>query len=554
MKYIITLTSYGHRLKKTASHAIASLLNQSVKSDKLFLWLAHNTPIPPVLKKFYSKGLEIKFCDDLKSYKKLIPALSQFPDDVLITADDDVLYPSNWLEQLKRAYIKDPSKIHVHRAHQILFDEKDQMMPYKNWIHCNRKIYNEAAIFATGSGGILYPPNSLHKSCRDKKTFMSVAPTGDDIWFWAMARLNATKISIVRNGYVNLKSIDSSDKGLWENNIGKGLNDVQLQSTLQKFPILKTYLEKQIRGSIKQEIPSDKPLISVIIPCYNVEKFVGRSVKSILSQTFKNFEYIIVNNGSTDNSDKEIRNYLTDKRIVYHCLNEKKETGVVRNIGLQMAKGKFIAIMDAHSIADVNRLLIQYEFLEMNKTVGCVGSWGYLINDHDEIIENLIYPLNNKVIKTSLLRDNCTLHTSLIFRAVLLKKHSVYYNENLSHSADYDLMVRAAHLFSITNMPHRLIKCRKYEMLSEPSESADPIRSAQLSRFGISFLESEIVIYQKAMNGTPLCSRELEKCLEIFNKILEQNKLKKTFFQKQLFGLFKEVLHDASIITRRNLF
>jgi hypothetical protein len=134
-QYIVTLTSYGKRVKSTAPYTICSLLNQTVLPDRIILWLAGGTLIPPILKDLTKKGIEIKFCEDLKSYKKLIPALKQFPNDVLITVDDDVYYPENWFEQLKTAYDNDKTRIYAHRIHEISFDEQNNMMPYRKWWH-----------------------------------------------------------------------------------------------------------------------------------------------------------------------------------------------------------------------------------------------------------------------------------------------------------------------------------------------------------------------------------------------------------------------------------
>ncbi len=243
-QYIVTLTSYGHRVEQSAPYAICSLLNQSVSPDKVILWLAYNTPVPPVLEKLSKVGLEIKFCEDLKSYKKLIPALIEFRDDILITADDDVFYPKHWFAQLKNAFLLDPSKIYAHRVHEIGIDTQGNILPYRKWSTCITSTNDEGKIFPTGVGGILYPPNSLHPLCTDIKSFTSIAPTGDDIWFWATAKLNGTKHSIIKNGYKDVKSIDPKDPGLWIQNINYGGNDKQLENVIKWFPEIKKIVSK----------------------------------------------------------------------------------------------------------------------------------------------------------------------------------------------------------------------------------------------------------------------------------------------------------------------
>jgi hypothetical protein len=171
-RYIVTLTSYGRRVKSTAPYAICSLLNQTVTPDRIILWLAEGTSIPPLLKDLTKRGLEIEFCEDMKSYKKLIPALKRFPDDVLITADDDVYYPANWFEQLKNAYENDKTKIYAHRTHRITFDEQNNIRPYKNWRHA-----------VNGGGGYYSPP--AREACYIRRAhWMSGAARSKNLWTW----------------------------------------------------------------------------------------------------------------------------------------------------------------------------------------------------------------------------------------------------------------------------------------------------------------------------------------------------------------------------------
>jgi hypothetical protein len=107
-QFIVSLTSHGRRIHTKVQYAIHSLFNQTVQPDRIVLWLAHETKIPKKLKKMQDAGLEIYFCDDIGSFTKLIPALINFPNDVIITADDDVYYHRDWFKILKEAYNKDP--------------------------------------------------------------------------------------------------------------------------------------------------------------------------------------------------------------------------------------------------------------------------------------------------------------------------------------------------------------------------------------------------------------------------------------------------------------
>jgi len=258
--YIVSLTSYGKRLSTVAPYAIVTLLNQTVKPDKVILWVGHEDKekIPKVMEKLIPKGLEIRFCKDIKSYTKLIPAIRVFPNDYIITADDDVYYPQNWFEQLITEHKKNPKKIICHRVHGIKVDENHDPLPYKKWYHrINLGIYPQYpldSIFPTGVGGILYPPKCFHDDVTNEEFFLKLAPFADDIWFWAMAIINKKYFGgespyvIIENGYVRGKPIDPNygkgDNVLVAYNVRQGGNDKQLNKIIEKYPQIKETLRR----------------------------------------------------------------------------------------------------------------------------------------------------------------------------------------------------------------------------------------------------------------------------------------------------------------------
>jgi hypothetical protein len=244
-QFIVTLTSYGCRIASTAPKAIWSLFNQSLLPDRIILWLAHADAgnIPPQLQKFQEHGLEIRFCDDLKSYTKLIPALQAFPEDILITADDDCYYPRDWFVRLRTAWQSDPAKIWCHRAHVITFDKQGGILPYEKWEgRAGGPDTPQGLIFPTGVGGVLYPPHSLHPIVSDAKEFMTLSPKADDVWFWAMAKLKGTGFGVLRNGYMSRGGecydiqVEGEEQPLWMTNVGEKANDAQIAAVLARFP------------------------------------------------------------------------------------------------------------------------------------------------------------------------------------------------------------------------------------------------------------------------------------------------------------------------------
>lgn len=253
-KLIVSLTSFPERMYDI-HFTLYSLLNQSLKPDAVVLWLApeqfpnKEKDIPPAVLKLQQNGLTIKWCQDLRSYKKLVPALKEEPDNVIVTADDDIFYPPAWLELLYTAYIKNPKAVHCHRGHKLQFDQNGNILPYKKWKH--RISHDDASCrnFFTGAGGVLYPPHALHADATNIELFRQITPTADDIWFWAMAVLNDTPINVVENNlkaliYVNpereLKI--TSEITLAMVNTSNNQNDRQIQKVLQQYPQIKTNL------------------------------------------------------------------------------------------------------------------------------------------------------------------------------------------------------------------------------------------------------------------------------------------------------------------------
>jgi len=265
-RYVVSLTSYGRRLTATAPYAIITLLGQSVKPDKIVLWVANEDKgrIPEIMGDLTEKGLDIRFCEDIRSYKKLIPALHEFPDDYIITADDDAYYPQNWFEQLMVEHKKNPKKIICHRAHGIKVDENHNPLPYMQWHGCiesgvatsgqSKPLHRLESIFPTGVGGVLYPPKCLHKDVEIKELFMKLAPMADDIWFWAMAILNKeyfcdeSPYIVVENGYAKImQDVEPQQQrkgnSLWSYNLHGG-NDKQLKAVIEYYPRIKDVLRK----------------------------------------------------------------------------------------------------------------------------------------------------------------------------------------------------------------------------------------------------------------------------------------------------------------------
>ena len=193
---------------------------------------------PYEITKYIKNGLEIKFVKDIGSYTKAIYAFKEYPESIIVTADDDIYYPKKWLEKLYHSYIAHPKDIQVHRAHRVKLKD-NKILPYEKW---EKHVQEESARFdnfLTGVGGVLYPPNCFLSEVFRDDIFLNYAPTADDIWFWFMALISNRKIRVVQNHIKTLRctnllrQILPNRKTLYSIN-STGRNDEQIKN-LMKF-------------------------------------------------------------------------------------------------------------------------------------------------------------------------------------------------------------------------------------------------------------------------------------------------------------------------------
>lgn len=202
------------------------------------------------------------------------------------------------------------------------------------------------------------------------------------------------------------------------------------------------------------------PIISVLMTAYNAEKYIAKSIESILNQTFSDFEFIILDDGSTDNTLSIIKSY-TDSRI--RILIPGKIGYYEAKIRLiNEASTEFVAIMDADDIADKHRLQYQYLFLKNNQDYGLVGSRAKWIDTNDKDL-NKEFPFveSNEQIKCQLLFINCFVHTSIMMRNSILKNYNLNYRKIAGE--DFDLWIRIAQKTKVINLDNVLINYRIHD-------------------------------------------------------------------------------------------
>ena len=247
-KLIVSLTTFGKRIHSVYI-TLESLSSQTLKANKIIIWLAEDEfnkdNIPITLLNMQKRGLEVKFCKDYKSYKKIIPTLKEYPDEIIITVDDDMIYPYDFIEQMYHTHLKFPDCICCNRAHRIKFDKFNNLLPYNEWDWDWKpsQAISEPSfhLFPTGAGGILYFPNCFDKEVLNEENFMKLAPTADDVWLKFMSLKNNVKCKLVdrHNSYGEaFIALDSSlISSLAEENVIDNQNDVQLKAVTNQYNI-----------------------------------------------------------------------------------------------------------------------------------------------------------------------------------------------------------------------------------------------------------------------------------------------------------------------------
>lgn len=286
-------------------------------------------------------------------------------------------------------------------------------------------------------------------------------------------------------------------------------------------------------------------LISVILPVYNAEKYIAEALTSVLTQSYKNFELILINDLSTDNSIEKIKNF-NDERL--RIINNKVNLGIARslNIGINHAKGDYIAIMHADDISLPERLTEQYNLLENNNSISIIGSSIELIG-HGQGIRN--YPTKDSELRAMLIFDSPFCHPSVMFSSKLLKELNIRYREDdlFLGVEDYDLWTRIPLAYSLSTTRSILLKYRLHpNQMSQKASiletNSDRIRHTELNKIGIFPTNQELILHCLASRQSFDISfsflTELEKWLI---KLTRQNHINKKIEPSSLEKVIEEV-------------
>ncbi len=204
---------------------------------------------------------------------------------------------------------------------------------------------------------------------------------------------------------------------------------------------------------------SSNPKVSVVMSVFNGEKYLREAIESNLNQTFSDFEFIIINDGSTDKTQEIIEEFADrDSRIRF--INQSN-MGLTKSLNkaIKLARGEYIARMDADDIALPERFEKQVAFLEKEGDVALVGTAYYEIDDKGGVIGRKVFPQSDVEIRKIMLKYNPFFHASVMIRREVFEVVGLY-GESIPFAQDYDLWLRIAGKYKVANLPDPLMKRR----------------------------------------------------------------------------------------------
>ena len=221
-------------------------------------------------------------------------------------------------------------------------------------------------------------------------------------------------------------------------------------------------MDNKPKRKIGDKLKTEKPALSVIMPTYNAERYLEKSIESVLGQTFENFEFIIIDDGSEDNSFQIAEKYAErDERIkLYkqmHC-----GVAITLNKGIAIAKADIIARQDADDISDKRRFEKQINYLSNHPEIYLLGTNAVLINEKDQVIRNLNFKSSNEELQKEIRDNNPFIHGSVMIRKDCFEKVGMYREQFILCQA-YDMWLRISEQFQIGILDSKLYYYRVWD-------------------------------------------------------------------------------------------
>lgn len=239
-KIIVSLTTIPPRIRKV-QEVVIRMLKQTVRPDRIIIYLGdkqfEGKKLPLILRlQMQVFGVEVRFVEDLGPHTKYYWAMKEFPNDLIVTVDDDIRYPNDMIEELYNSYKKHPKAVSARRCHLITFDDQGAIKKYNDWKYKYSELIDTPSmkLFPTGVGGVLYPPKVLHSEVFNLESIKKLTLKADDVWLKFMAVLNNTP-TVMTKPFI-IKHVKGSQKvSLNKENVAGLGNDVCISNVISKY-------------------------------------------------------------------------------------------------------------------------------------------------------------------------------------------------------------------------------------------------------------------------------------------------------------------------------
>lgn len=245
------------------------------------------------------------------------------------------------------------------------------------------------------------------------------------------------------------------------------------------------------------------PYISVVMSVYNGERFLAEAIDSIATQTFSDFEFLIINDCSTDGSSVIVQ-ACSDPRI--RLIDNGRNLGLAASLnrGLEQARGSYVARMDADDVAVPDRLYKQFECMEKNPDIDVCGSWYAKFGNRNAVART---PVHDRDIKDSLFFHNCIAHSTVMLRKQTITKYALTYSGQFRYAQDYELWCREIGRLKFFNLPEILLYYRMHDCQiraakkTEQAQATDAVRKRNLERLGLHLSADDRALLDAVITG-----------------------------------------------------
>jgi len=282
-----------------------------------------------------------------------------------------------------------------------------------------------------------------------------------------------------------------------------------------------------------KDMMSGNPKVTVLMPVFNGEQYLREALQSILSQTFGDFEFLIIDDGSTDRSVEIIHSYH-DPRI--HLVRNEKNRGVIAalNRGIELAHGEYVARMDCDDISLPQRLHRQVAFMDTHPEIGVCGTWFRRFGGPDPVVDRP--PTDPDKIRCGHFFNSRLGHPTVMMRTHVFRQHALYFDKSYPHAEDFELWVRTLAFFDIANIGEVLLLYRVHggqvseRFTAEMMESSGRVRKAQLARLGLRVTDRELEFHQSVCTSRFTASVSFMEAADAWLcRIKESNDALKTY-------------------------